>query len=397
MVNRIVWTRLSLKVKLTAFVVAVIALASYTFGRFAFDGLVEMLQKATGQGAITAAQGLAETIDAQWLMNLKSYSDPEYLAIHRRFQDMFGKGLIHRMEIVRYIDNFKVEHILNLPADGTSDYYPPGVLEDAPPGTLYAETTPGYSGVKLSHPGAYMAGWVLIQHQGQNVGMFIVIMDGNDVQRAIDKVWFLIIMTLFGFVIASGILSYKLAASFEKTAVTDGLMGIYNHKFFKQRLEQEVAKSRRYGQQTALVLLDIDFFKRVNDTYGHATGDITLKCLAKWVSDTVRTTDIVARYGGEEIAIILPFTGLAGAQEFAERLRLKISHEVVKDPGEKAEFRVTVSIGVAQWEKGVDMIELIKRTDSALYHSKRNGRNQVTIYQEDLVPAPAPMAAPVGR
>ncbi|HWI53511.1 MAG TPA: GGDEF domain-containing protein, partial [Symbiobacteriaceae bacterium] len=154
------------------------------------------------------------------------------------------------------------------------------------------------------------------------------------------------------------------------------------------RLEQEVAKSARYGQQTSLVMADIDFFKKVNDTYGHATGDLVLKQLAKWVSDTARNTDVVARYGGEEIGIILTHTGLAGAQEFAERLRLKVSQQVVKDPEEDAEFRVTISVGVAQWEKGVSFLDLVKRADAALYHSKETGRNRVTIYQEDILPAP---------
>ncbi|HWI65876.1 MAG TPA: GGDEF domain-containing protein, partial [Symbiobacteriaceae bacterium] len=146
----------------------------------------------------------------------------------------------------------------------------------------------------------------------------------------------------------------------------------------------------RYGQQTSLVMLDIDFFKRVNDTYGHATGDLVLKQLAKWVTDTARNTDVVARYGGEEIGVILTHTGVAGAQEFAERLRLKVSQQIIKDPEEDAEFRVTVSIGVAQWEKGVSFLDLVKRADAALYHSKRTGRNRVTIYQEDILPAPEP-------
>ncbi|MFZ5817110.1 MAG: GGDEF domain-containing protein [Bacillota bacterium] len=190
-----------------------------------------------------------------------------------------------------------------------------------------------------------------------------------------------------------GVASYKFASTFEKSAVTDGLMGIYNHKYFKQRLEEEVAKARRYRQQTSLVLFDIDFFKRVNDTYGHATGDLVLKLMAKWVTGMSRNTDVVCRYGGEEIAVILPHTGLAGAQEFAERLRLKVSEQVVEDPEEDAKFRVTVSVGVAQWEQGMEMMDLMKAADAALYHSKNTGRNRVTLYHPELLPAPAEMAS----
>jgi diguanylate cyclase (GGDEF)-like protein len=220
------------------------------------------------------------------------------------------------------------------------------------------------------------------------VGLVLVATNVTEVKSTLNNISLAIAGMMLAVICLSGLVAFKFATNFEKTAVTDGLMGVYNHKFFKQRLEQEVAKSARYGQQTTLVMLDIDFFKRVNDTYGHATGDLVLKQLARWVSDSSRTTDVVARYGGEEIGIILTHTGLAGAQEFAERLRLKVSQQVVKDPEEDAEFRVTVSIGVAQWEKGVNMLDLIKRADAALYHSKHTGRNRVTIYQDDILPGP---------
>ena len=222
--------------------------------------------------------------------------------------------------------------------------------------------------------------------------MLIVYIDASETQEALSTATLAILIVMAMLILLSGLLAYKASATFEKAAVTDGLMGIYNHKFFKQRLEQEVSKSARYGQQTSLVMADIDFFKKVNDTYGHATGDLVLKQLAKWVTDTARNTDVVARYGGEEIGIILTHTGLAGAQEFAERLRLKVSQQVVKDPEEDAEFRVTISVGVAQWEKGVSFLDLVKRADAALYHSKHTGRNRVTIYQEDILPAPESQA-----
>ncbi|MFZ5825926.1 MAG: GGDEF domain-containing protein [Bacillota bacterium] len=223
--------------------------------------------------------------------------------------------------------------------------------------------------------------------------MVLVATDLAKIQKVLEGITVGITAVILLIVLLSGIVSYKFASTFEKTAVTDGLMGIYNHKYFKQRLEEEVAKSKRYGQQTSLVLFDIDFFKRVNDTYGHATGDLVLKLMAKWVTDMVRNTDVVCRYGGEEIACILPHTSIAGAQEFAERLRLKISEQVVHDPEEDAKFRVTVSVGVSQWEKGMEMMDVMKAADAALYHSKRTGRNRVTIYQEELLPAPQEMAS----
>lgn len=382
--------RLSLKSKLTALVVIIVSVASSAFGYFASSGLLNLMTKASGQGAISAAKGLTATIDADWFATAQAgQGDAQSAELQALLKRAMQGHYIRRVYLVRFVDSHHVEHIVDLPVDQTRDYNPPGTIENLPDGAAYLEEPTGYSGVGLDIPGTYIAGWAPVEKGNKTIGVLMVVVDGSEIQSMIDTISTAILAVLVAFVLVAGLLAYKFAAGFEKTAVTDGLMGIYNHKYFKQRLEQEVHKASRYGQQTSLVLLDIDFFKRVNDTYGHATGDITLKSLAKWVSESTRTSDIVCRYGGEEIAIILPHTGVAGAQEFAERLRLKISQQVVKDPGEKAEFRVTVSIGVAQWEKGVNMIDLIKRTDAALYHSKNTGRNRVTIYQDDILKPPA--------
>jgi len=387
-----VWTRLSLKIKLTILVVTVVSLASFAFTRFAAQGLMNLMEKAAGQGAATAAEGFAAAIDGAWIESVQpgAEHDQEYINIENLAKTLMNQGYVHRVEVQRHITRTEVEYILSLPKDNSADYYEPGTKETIPLGTPFLEKAVGYHGVKLEKPGAYMAGWAPISNGTKDVGTVMIIVDSNDVQAAMNTINIALVVVLFALISLSGIVAYKFSASFEKAAVTDGLMGIYNHKYFKQRLEQEVAKSHRYAQQTSLVMLDIDYFKKVNDTFGHATGDLVLKNLARWVVDSSRNTDVVARYGGEEIGIILTHTGLAGAQEFAERLRLKISQQVIKDPEEDAEFRVTVSVGVAQAEKGVSMLDLIKRADAALYYSKRTGRNRVTIYQEDILPAPEP-------
>jgi diguanylate cyclase (GGDEF)-like protein len=346
------------------------------------------MEKAAGQGAITAALGVASSIQGEWFVSV----DPKAPDAGRDLRPVLNRvltpGYLYRVTLIRFVSKTRVEYVLDLPEDGSEDYSPPGKLEDVPSQTPYLVNSTGYAGVHLSQPGAFLAGWAPIYQGDKQAGTVLVVVDGNEVQHAIHTINAAMTIVLLVLVVLSGLVAYRFATTFEKTAVTDGLMNIYNHKYFKQRLEQEVAKSNRYGQQTSLVLLDIDFFKKVNDTYGHATGDLVLKQLARIVTDTCRNTDVVARYGGEEIAIILTHTGIAGAQEFAERLRLKVSQHVVRDPEEDAEFRVTVSIGVAQCEKGVNMMDLIRRTDAALYHSKRTGRNRVTLYQEDILMPP---------
>jgi diguanylate cyclase (GGDEF)-like protein len=349
------------------------------------------MEQAAGQGAATAAEGLAAAIDGAWMEAIQpGTADVKYNTIKNLADKLVDQGYVHRVEVLRYVSPVENEYILSFPEDNSADYYRPGTKETVRPGTPYLEKDVGFHGVQMQKPGSYIAGWAPISNGDRNVGMLMLIVDGNGVQAAMNTINIALVVVLLALISLSGIVAYKFSASFEKAAVTDGLMGIYNHKYFKQRLEQEVAKSHRYAQQTSLVMLDIDYFKKVNDTFGHATGDLVLKLMARWVTDCSRNTDVVARYGGEEIGIILTHTGLAGAQEFAERLRLKISQQIIKDPEEDAEFRVTVSVGVAQAEKGVSMLDLIKRADAALYHSKRTGRNRVTIYQEDILPAPEP-------
>jgi len=382
-----------MKTKLTALVISIVTISTYTLGRLAFQGLTDLLQKVVGLRAETVAAAYVDAIEPTWFEKVEVTGDldQEHQRLQEHFATLIQAGYINRVEVIRFVDRFSVEHILSVPADQSADYIPPGRVEQVPEEDLYAQRSAGYHGVLLED-GPALAGWIPVQRDGRILGMLIVYIDASETQEALSTATLAILIVMAMLILLSGLLAYKASATFEKAAVTDGLMGIYNHKFFKQRLEQEVSKSARYGQQTSLVMADIDFFKKVNDTYGHATGDLVLKQLAKWVTDTARNTDVVARYGGEEIGIILTHTGLAGAQEFAERLRLKVSQQVVKDPEEDAEFRVTISVGVAQWEKGVSFLDLVKRADAALYHSKHTGRNRVTIYQEDILPAPESQA-----
>jgi diguanylate cyclase (GGDEF)-like protein len=177
----------------------------------------------------------------------------------------------------------------------------------------------------------------------------------------------------------------KANSQLKELVTRDGLTGLYNHLHFQETLEHEVERASRYGAPLSLIMLDIDFFKKINDTYGHPSGDLVLKNIGKVISQAVRSSDLVARYGGEEFAVILPETGLSGLKVFAERLRRSIEKATIQI-GEK-QLRVTVSAGGASYEPGgADMGKqmLIDAADKALYCSKHNGRNRVTV-SESLV------------
>lgn len=154
----------------------------------------------------------------------------------------------------------------------------------------------------------------------------------------------------------------------------DGLTGLKNRRAFDERMVEELARIRRSGQPVSLLLLDIDHFKAFNDSFGHPRGDEVLRAVARLFSRAIRDTDIAVRFGGEEFAIILPNTRLAGAQETGERLRHAIASAAWEDRP------ITVSVGAATAESpDVTLAEFIEQADRALYRSKQAGRNRVTL------------------
>lgn len=161
-----------------------------------------------------------------------------------------------------------------------------------------------------------------------------------------------------------------------RLATIDPLTELLNRRAFNEQGERELARARRYGKPLSVIMLDIDWFKQINDTMGHAAGDHVLKELARIMQQTLRETDICARIGGEEFAGILTETPLGGAMETAERIREAIANEQFTYEG--GPIRITASIGVAEFRTGDKSIEdTIKRADDYLYHAKQSGRNRV--------------------
>ena len=185
------------------------------------------------------------------------------------------------------------------------------------------------------------------------------------------------------FVLLVNLLSLQTAVDIRQMAVmeheniTDSLTGLFNRRYMEQRMKEEVTRAQRYDLPLSLLMLDIDHFKKINDTCGHQAGDKVLQNLGKIIINIVRESDIAVRYGGEEIIIITPHTKVAVASSLAERLRATIeSADLLEAGGNNSPGSVTVSIGVA--ELGGDTIQgLIKKADQAMYRAKQEGRNRI--------------------
>ncbi|KNZ70089.1 GAF sensor-containing diguanylate cyclase [Thermincola ferriacetica] len=196
------------------------------------------------------------------------------------------------------------------------------------------------------------------------------------------------ILTILGGQAAVAMANALLYKKIEKLAITDGLTKVYNHRYFYKKFEEEYQRSQRYGCKFSVIMIDIDYFKRFNDEFGHKAGDTALFTVAKIIKKNTRNIDTVARYGGEEFAILLPETDSGDAKTVAERIRKAISETVFRIADDKPPVGVTVSIGVSSYPADTkDPQQVVELADQALYYSKEHGKNRVTVWsQMNLTP-----------
>lgn len=158
---------------------------------------------------------------------------------------------------------------------------------------------------------------------------------------------------------------------------TDTLTGLYNYRHFALELAQELERTRRSGQPTSLILIDLDHFKKINDTWGHEVGNQVLRRMGDLIRSTVRRIDIPCRYGGEEFALILPGTQLALAMNVAERLQEEVASAVLDLDGEEVHFTVSMGATLSVAGHGDTVESFVDRADKLLYEAKRSGRNRI--------------------
>lgn len=166
---------------------------------------------------------------------------------------------------------------------------------------------------------------------------------------------------------------------FKQLSITDQLTGLFNKRWFDEKLDETVEEAHRVTSSLSLLMMDVDHFKKFNDTFGHPAGDVVLETLGAIVRDQVRSADVACRYGGEEFAVILPSANDQVARRIAERIRTTFKDHTFK-PTEGTETRATISVGVAVLEPGEDRKTLLSRADKALYRAKSSGRDQTVVF-----------------
>ncbi len=220
---------------------------------------------------------------------------------------------------------------------------------------------------------------ILVQDLGSTNGMFV---GGDKVTKAILKDGEKILLgrrTILKFVLQD-----ELEESYQRkiyeSSTCDGLTGVFNRKYFNQKMASDLSFARRHQIPFSLLMLDIDLFKSVNDTYGHTVGDSVLVSVANTISETIRSEDTLCRYGGEEFAVIAQGTDLEGGSALAERIRIRIEKNRIQiNKDKEMAISTTVSLGVTEVPPGVTALPelVISDADKNLYIAKREGRNKV--------------------
>jgi len=174
--------------------------------------------------------------------------------------------------------------------------------------------------------------------------------------------------------------SVNLMKELESAAYIDSLTGLYNRKHFTELAFVDIERALRLDQSIYAAMLDLDFFKQVNDTYGHAAGDMVLKATAGIIRQTIRSYDLLCRYGGEEFVLLLTALDEEEAYKLVERIRENMEHSAIMY--EEEEIRITCSIGLAEFLETDTLDSAVKKADEALYAAKNSGRNRVKIHSE---------------
>jgi diguanylate cyclase (GGDEF)-like protein/putative nucleotidyltransferase with HDIG domain len=175
----------------------------------------------------------------------------------------------------------------------------------------------------------------------------------------------------------------------ERQAQTDAKTGVWNAGYFNESLEEELARANRFNRPLSLIMGDLDLLRRINNNFGHIAGDAALQGVARVMRDLAREYDVVARFGGEEFAVLMPEASLEEAQERAEHMRQRIAETVISVPTSVEPIRVTISMGVASRREGEGKDSLVHRADLALYQAKEHGRNRVYVHGAEGVIVPA--------
>lgn len=391
---------------LVSFIAMMVAMAA--LGYATYRACFELLEDNLGKRAQATAQVAANLVQVdQRLIDQMLRLDVQHSRNHpaaKEFKQKMGPIISHNEVEYIYVE-------VKLPAHQVRHFVDPTEEEvfHAPPGTpmeyfyvltsenessytdrdrfdigdtlrerAYREKKPLFGNLSPNKWGNLMTGYApLYDSQHKFIGFLGVDISGETFFTAIHRISTIIFVSFGILVLLGGFLLHRASQFLSKPLYQDGLTGLYNHQYMKNRLQKEISRARRYEHSLSVLMLDLDFFKQVNDNFGHQAGDYILRKISHLVQACLRDEDIACRYGGEEFAVILPETNLEQAVTVAERLRCSIQNTSFLIPGINQPVQVTASLGLAELQEVDNHITLLKRADEGLYRAKTQGRNRL--------------------
>ncbi|PKM80271.1 MAG: hypothetical protein CVU89_14340 [Firmicutes bacterium HGW-Firmicutes-14] len=393
-------SQLPYKYKFIFFVQLAVLMALIILGTVSYrkiTGVIEQEMGMRAQGVALAASHLINSKMDEYL-ELKTAEDeqtPFYLEMKRIFQDFKKSNNLRYMYTEKRISEDKIIYILD--AEPKDSEYASHIGDEDDMNVLrqraYGSGRPDY-GPLTDDPvwGMFITGYAPLvnSENSELVGLIGVDIEATEAFALFDEIRLVIILTsMIVFAISYGV-TYKLADMMTRPMFIDGLTNTYNHKFFQESLAGEIHRASRMGGPLCMLMMDLDYFKQVNDTYGHVFGDLILRSTAEIMKKNLRKGDILARYGGEEFALVMPHTEIGDAFVIASRIRDEVEKRTTCCDRTGKGVVVTISIGVAEWRPGMTRNELIERADRAMYESKHRNRNLVTVFTEDLLHSRGP-------
>lgn len=332
--------------------------------------------------ATTTALLITDTIDEYKVLleTMDEHSD-YYKKTQGYFDKIRAESNLKFIYTDMWYDSETIKFVLDCEHIGSPDHIPIGTLQLADPLRRQAYELRRPVRGRLTHPilGELISAYAPLYDRDYHfLGMLGVGFEGSMLYERLNSLFITIIATSAIIILVVLVLLIRFSDILLVPITMDGLTGIYNKKFLEMFLQSEIRASEKSGASLSVLMLDLDHFKRINDTYGHTFGDKVLKAMAKLMKSLLRKGDCIARYGGEEFIIVLTETEIVTALEIAERIRKTVEDFSIFNEDADSFVKLTISIGAAQMSKDTHYIDdLIKNADKALYLSKTH-RNMVS-------------------
>ena len=340
------------------------------------DATEEQLSQNAQALAVAIACIVMEDIDGyKTFLETKDVRSEYYRRMQASFMIIKANSNVKYIYSERKIDGKTFEYILDAEEIGHPDYSPPGSIEETDPRreTVYATERPtAFHLFKQSRWGVLMSGFAPIRdHDGKMLGLVGVDIDSSQLYGTINRMQIILLAIYVGMTIITLLVLLRYADMFLEPLFKDKLTGAYSKRYSERLIQEEIAGAVKGRKELSLMMLDLDHFKNINDTYGHGFGDTVLSSVSETIKKTLREQDYFIRYGGEEFIALLPRVAENRAKEIAERIRQTVGENGIFNEEKNMSVHMTISIGIASLkDSAVSVQEFIERADRALYAAK---------------------------